>query len=507
MADPNRLAKYLAALGIICISLFTAAKSQSADTVIYGMNAYNRADIIEINLTDKTHQQVGDLLFDTQAGDQHSSTGFVYYFEWTESGNRFAYWNPATGQNTIVRTYDPAPGLVVKRMAFAPDGSTLYIMDNQDMLHIIDPSTGDITLVGHVEGLQSAGPIHSGDMAFAPDGTLYLNMGDSLFSVDTQTLTATLLYTDMLPGGLTQVWTGLAYCEGLLYASDILIGSGNSIIYSISPTTGSVNQLFSTQTLLNDMSSCPASLNPPVNHPPVLDPIGDKLIQEGETLAFTVTASDPDGDNVTFSADMLPPGAIFDPDTQAFSWITTFGDHGVYPGVKVTVTDDDPDEPLSATEAFSITVTEELPDIVVFADSFESGLVNWETDAQNDWYFSTQRAVDGSFSAEVDGRAIDAQLISAPINLQGNTSAIITFSWLIERGLDRGEYLAFDVSTDDGLTWVELERLRGNVDQENVWHDVAVELGNLTGLKLRFRARMSSFNEDANLDWVTVTAR
>ncbi len=62
-----------------------------------------------------------------------------------------------------------------------------------------------------------------------------------------------------------------------------------------------------------------------------------------------------------------------------------------------------------------------------------------------------------SRSAEVDGRAIDAQLISIPINLQGRTQATITFNRYIESSLDSGEYLAFDVSTDDGSSWTEMD--------------------------------------------------
>ena len=47
---------------------------------------------------------------------------------------------------------------------------------------------------------------------------------------------------------------------------------------------------------------------------------------------------------------------------------------------------------------------------VVFADSFENGEWDskWTEDSQYDWFDSTQRATDGSYSAEVDGRATDA---------------------------------------------------------------------------------------------------
>ena len=93
-----------------------------------------------------------------------------------------------------------------------------------------------------------------------------------------------------------------------------------------------------------------------------------------------------------------------------------------------------------ATATVTVTVSKTVTDLVVFFDSFENGLGNWSQDSQNDWFSSTQRAVDGIRSAEVDGLATNAQLISVPIDLQGRNKAVITFSWYIERGLDNGEF-------------------------------------------------------------------
>jgi hypothetical protein len=90
----------------------------------------------------------------------------------------------------------------------------------------------------------------------------------------------------------------------------------------------------------------------------------------------------------------------------------------------------------------------------LLSDSFE--VAEWNglgtENAQNDWFRSTQRSTDGTYSAEVDGSATNATLTSAPIDLQGKTSATVTFDWFIERGFDSGEFLAFDVSTDGGAT-------------------------------------------------------
>jgi hypothetical protein len=92
-----------------------------------------------------------------------------------------------------------------------------------------------------------------------------------------------------------------------------------------------------------------------VNRPPVLNPIGNKTTSVGVALTFTVTGSDPDGDGLTFSADLsaLPSGATFNPATQTFTWTPT--DSGTYSPVIFTVEDDGtPVE--SDSETLTITV-------------------------------------------------------------------------------------------------------------------------------------------------------
>jgi hypothetical protein len=147
----------------------------------------------------------------------------------------------------------------------------------------------------------------------------------------------------------------------------------------------------------------------------------------------------------------------------------------------------------------------------VFSDSFESKTfaAHWTQDGQGAWQSSLQRAKPGRRSAEADGPARDAALISAPIHTRGARSASITFVWFIETSLDTGEYLAFDISLDGGSTWSEGARLRANLDPENRWRTVslALDLSGLTApdaLRLRIRASMSDAVEDANVDNVRV---
>ena len=74
------------------------------------------------------------------------------------------------------------------------------------------------------------------------------------------------------------------------------------------------------------------------NRAPVLDTIGNRAVNEGELVQFTITGSDPDGDQLQFAASDLPEGAAFDEDTQTFSWTPTLDQQGNY-SVKFSVSD------------------------------------------------------------------------------------------------------------------------------------------------------------------------
>src|SRR3989338_4485383 len=87
-----------------------------------------------------------------------------------------------------------------------------------------------------------------------------------------------------------------------------------------------------------------------VNRPPVLEPIGDKTVNEESTLTFTINASDPDNDSLAYSASNLPGGAAFNSVTQTFSWTPTYAE-GSY-----QVTFAASDGSLSDSETITITV-------------------------------------------------------------------------------------------------------------------------------------------------------
>jgi hypothetical protein len=92
------------------------------------------------------------------------------------------------------------------------------------------------------------------------------------------------------------------------------------------------------------------------NNPPVLGTIGSKSVNEGVLLTFTATASDPDGDGLTFSASNVPTGASFNPTSRVFSWTPGFGASGNY-NVTFTVTDNG-SPPENDLEIITVTVVD-----------------------------------------------------------------------------------------------------------------------------------------------------
>jgi hypothetical protein len=131
-----------------------------------------------------------------------------------------------------------------------------------------------------------------------------------------------------------------------------------------------------------------------INQAPVLDPIGDQSVEEGELLEITVSATDADDDPMTFSADNLPDGADFDPETQTFSWTPRYNQAGIY-AVDFEVSDGE----LTDSENISITVVKPYEDWDVNGDGStnvldmilvgqhwgETGLAGWaRADANED---------------------------------------------------------------------------------------------------------------------------
>jgi|GEM_PF-4924443 len=176
----------------------------------------------------------------------------------------------------------------------------------------------------------------------------------------------------------------------------------------------------------------------PVNKPPVIDPpIGNKLVDEGSLLDFTVTATDPNGDILTYSAayagGKLPQGAAIDSKTGHFSWAPDYKQAGVYNNVKFTVSDG----VLKAEEVITITVnnTNRSPVITPVGNKSvkEKALLKFTVKAK-----------------DADGDKITYSMINAPENATINSKTGL-FKWRPNYG-QQGDHIVTLVASDGSLS-------------------------------------------------------
>src|SRR3989344_4855861 len=90
------------------------------------------------------------------------------------------------------------------------------------------------------------------------------------------------------------------------------------------------------------------------NQAPILNPVGNREVMEGAELRFFVSGSDPENDDIEFSAINLPFRAVFNTETKIFGWDPTYTQAGIYNNVTFIVTDGK----LSTQETITITVLE-----------------------------------------------------------------------------------------------------------------------------------------------------
>ncbi|HII30181.1 TPA: tandem-95 repeat protein [Candidatus Woesearchaeota archaeon] len=74
------------------------------------------------------------------------------------------------------------------------------------------------------------------------------------------------------------------------------------------------------------------------NRAPRLEAIAPQSCVENETLAFTASAADPDGEGVSYAAENLPKGASFNQISGEFTWTPSFAQSGDY-SVRIIASD------------------------------------------------------------------------------------------------------------------------------------------------------------------------
>ena len=116
----------------------------------------------------------------SSAAAQRASDGMIFFITQAVNGAVFT-WNPATPATAPVQIGTVGAGIsVIPRLTFSPAG-TLYAIDSTTQnLYSINTATGAATVAAVLSGVPTG---TTGDIAFGPDGTLYLGAGQNLYTV------------------------------------------------------------------------------------------------------------------------------------------------------------------------------------------------------------------------------------------------------------------------------------------------------------------------------------
>ena len=182
-------------------------------------------------------------------------------------------------------------------------------------------------------------------------------------------------------------YDSISNAEGLLdnvYAA--IVGSGTitspgvmATIEMVAGSSSGIMDLGLTNVILSDANSNPAGYTVSdatvlIDTAPQFTTIPAKTVEEEQSLSFTTTATDADGDDLSYTATSLPSGATFN--GGSFSWTPAEGDAGSY-----VATFEVTDGYLTDTVNVSITVTplNHIPEITLFepadGSTFEEGSI------------------------------------------------------------------------------------------------------------------------------------
>jgi subtilisin-like proprotein convertase family protein len=187
-------------------------------------------------------------------------------------------------------------------------------------------------------------------------------------------------------------------------------------------------------TITTTQGSCCGDI---VNSPPNFGPIAAKQVAELQTLTFTNSASDPNGNSLTFSLIGAPGNATIGAASGVFNWTPTETQGPATNLMQVVVTDNGSPN-LSVTQSLTIVVSEvnSPPALSPVSDRtvVEGGVLTFTNTASD---------------ADVPGNALTFALLQGPSNASVHPATGV-FSWTTDEFNGPGTNLIAIVATDNG---------------------------------------------------------
>ncbi len=261
-------------------------------------------------------------------------------------------------------------------------------------------------------------------------------------------------------------WAVFDSATGSLFGtpSDTDIGTYANIVVTVNDGRGSTASLAAFSVAVERPNTAPLIGGNPVT-----------TVEAGQAYAFTPTASDADGDTLTFSVTSPPSWAAFDTATGSLSGTPSDTDIGTYADIVIAV--DDGFGGTAALAAFSITVEQPNADPVIEGDpatSIEAGqpyaFTPTASDANGDALtftvanapsWSAFDSATGTLSGTPSDTDVgtDTNIVIAVSDGRGGTASLPAFSITVEQrspivGHVDTPGLAFDVAATLGYAYV-----------------------------------------------------
>ncbi len=272
----------------------------------------------------------------------------------------------------------------------------------------------------------------------APAATLWMPLSDVIESEDAPDLVVDLseVFADTGGVALSADTSDATLVSISLNGSDLTLDFGDN-------QHGTATITVTGDDGINESSTTFQVTVNPVNDAPILDPIGNKTVDEETQLTFMAQASDIDlpTNNLTFSLDAasIAAGMTINANSGVFSWTPTEAQGpGVF-SVTVTVTDDGSPN-LSDSETFDITVGE------VNVAPVLASIGNKSVDELTELTF-TATATDADLSANNLMFSLDAASIAAGMSIDAGSG---DFTWTPTEAQGPGVFSVTVTVTDDG---------------------------------------------------------
>ncbi|WP_240036198.1 Ig-like domain-containing protein [Pseudoalteromonas sp. A757] len=266
------------------------------------------------------------------------------------------------------------------------------------------------------------------------DGNIEINVLGNDTDVDSQLNAASVAIVNQPQGGSLQILT----TGNIVYTPNANFFGNDSFTYTVQDAEGLVSNAATVNITVT-----------PINDAPVISGAPSTSVNEDVAYSFTPTATDTDGDSLTFSVANLPVWASFSDTTGAITGTPSEGQDGTYSGIVITVSDGQADASLPA---FNIVVNA-VNDAPIISGTPSTSV------KQDEAYSFTPTASD------VDSQALTFSVTNLPAWASFDTSSGNLAGTPTRE--DVGTYSNIIISVSDGVLQASLPAFEINVEPVN----------------------------------------